>query len=215
MRIAEVAPDSKDPKSTGPPLQEEVKHDNEGNEGKTNLIINYLPQCLTDEEFCNISATGQSYGFSFIDYRGAGDAARAIESLNGLQVLNKSVQVSHARPGGETVKRAMLYIPGIPKFCAHDQAEECFANVGKILQFRIINDKSSASTEVAFVLYDFRQNAEAAMAKLTGNARPGATKPLVNQYAQPKTPRKDSAGSGVSRQVASAPNGAIGGGYQH
>ncbi|XP_077545366.1 ELAV-like protein 1 [Haemaphysalis longicornis] len=219
--------DSEDPKPTGPPLQEEVKQDNKGNEGKTNLIINYLPQCHTDKEFCNIfppigsieaskiahhKATGQSYGFGFIDYRDAGDAARALDSLNGLQVLNKTAQVSHARPGGETVYRAMLYVRGIPKDYAHERAEEVFANVGKILQFRVIKEKSSAGTEVAFVLYDFRQNAEAAMAKLAGTTLPDATEALVIQYAQPKTPRKESGVRGVPRQVASAHNDAMGGG---
>ncbi|XP_077551136.1 ELAV-like protein 1 [Haemaphysalis longicornis] len=219
--------DSEDPKPTGPPLQEEVKQDNKGNEGKTNLIINYLPQCLTDKEFCNIfapigpikaskiadhKATGQSYGFGFIDYRDAGDAARALDSLNGLQVLDKTVQVSHARPGGETVYRTMLYVCGIHKDYANEQAEEGFANVGKILQLRVIKDKCSAGTEVAFALYDFLQNSEAAMTKLAGTTLLDATEALVIQYGQPKTPRKESWGHGVPRQVASAHNDAMGGG---
>ncbi|KAH9361221.1 hypothetical protein HPB48_001579 [Haemaphysalis longicornis] len=211
-----MAPDIGDPKPTGPPL-EEVKQDNGGNWGKTNLIINYLPQCVTDQEFRRIftsigpitthktvrhKATGRSCGFGYIDYRDAGDAACAIESLNGLQLLDKRIKVPYARPGGETIKRAKLSIRGIPKDYPLEQAENVFANLQQLIQFPV-NDKSGAGNGVAFVLYDLRENAEAAMTKLTGTTLRGATESLVIKHAH---------ACGVPPQVISIPNGAMNGG---
>ncbi|KAL3189031.1 hypothetical protein MRX96_003177 [Rhipicephalus microplus] len=117
----------------------------EGHEGniQTNLIINCLPQDLTDEEFWGMftrigpiksskilrhKASGYSYGFGFVDYQRAGDAARAVESLNGFQLQNKKIKVAYARPSGQTTKHANLYIRGIPKHFPPEEVEKLFAD---------------------------------------------------------------------------------------
>ncbi|KAH9360719.1 hypothetical protein HPB48_020472 [Haemaphysalis longicornis] len=156
-------------------------------------------------------ATGHSYGFGFIDYQDAGDAARAIESLNGLQVLGKTIKVSYARPGGETIKHAELYIRGIPEDYPLEEAENVFANFGQLIQFRVVKDKSGSGSVIAFVLYDLRENAEAAMAKLTGTTLPGAREPLVIEYARSKFPWKERVARGPPREYISRPSGATGG----
>lgn len=43
------------------------------------------------------------------------DAARAIDSLNGLQIQNKRLKVSYARPSGEELKDTNLYITNLPR----------------------------------------------------------------------------------------------------
>ncbi|KAH9382274.1 hypothetical protein HPB48_013543 [Haemaphysalis longicornis] len=227
-----MAPITGNLKPTGTQVQPGVKHDNGGSQGKTNLIINYLPQCLTNDEFCSIFAsigpirswkivrqkgTGRSYGFGFIDYQDSGDAARAIESLNGLQVMNKRIKVSYARPGGEAIKGAKLYVRGVPKDYPPQQVERVFARFGQIIQLRIIKDRSDSPTGVAFVLYDFRENAEAAIRALTGTLLPGATQPLLVKYALPYWGKRQTpaGGLGAPRQPVSAPRGATGGGFNH
>jgi RNA recognition motif-containing protein len=141
------------------------------NEGKTNLIINYLPQNMTEKElysmfvtigpvescrvmkdfkvsfYCNARSicsyifyectfefkihyilfcichvhfvfllqTGYSYGFGFVNYSKAEDASRAIGTLNGLQVQNKRLKVSFARPSGEEIKETNLYVTNLPR----------------------------------------------------------------------------------------------------
>lgn len=224
-----MAPVTGDLKPSGTAEQQEVKQENGGNEGKTNLLINYLPQCLTEEEFRGIftfigpiksskivrqKATGRSYGFGFIDYQDAGDAACAIESLNGLQVLNKRIKVSYARPGGETIKNAKLYVRGIPKEHPPEQTEKMFARFGQIIQFRVIKNESGADNDVAFVLYDLHENAEAAMRALTGTTLPGADQPLVIKYAEPNC-KKQKPPAGALSQHSSTPQGATGGGYKY
>jgi len=38
--------------------------------------------------------TGQSLGYGFVNYKGAADAQKAINSLNGLRLQNKTIKVS-------------------------------------------------------------------------------------------------------------------------
>lgn len=43
------------------------------------------------------------------------DAAKAINQLNGLEVQNKRLKVSYARPSGEDIKDTNLYITNLPR----------------------------------------------------------------------------------------------------
>ena len=105
---------------------------------KTNLIVNYLPQTMTQEEirslfssigevescklirdkvtgekkmprttpisvyfeFCSVPPykrlfpfTGQSLGYGFVNYHNLDDASKAIQTLNGLRLQNKTIKV--------------------------------------------------------------------------------------------------------------------------
>ena len=78
-------------------------------EDRTNLIINYLPQAMTDMELYNIfsecgsivsakimrdKSSGYSFGYGFVQYEAPGSASVAIENLNGMQVApNKRIKV--------------------------------------------------------------------------------------------------------------------------
>lgn len=88
-------------------------------DAKTNLIVNYLPQNMTQDEvrglFGNIGelescklirnkATGQSLGYAFVNYTTCDEAEKAIATLNGLRVQNKTIKVSYARPSSESIK---------------------------------------------------------------------------------------------------------------
>lgn len=70
---------------------------------KKNLILHFILQ------------TGYSYGFGFVNYAKAEDAATAISTLNGLQVQNKRLKVSFARPSGEEIKETNLYVTNLPR----------------------------------------------------------------------------------------------------
>ncbi|GIX68660.1 hypothetical protein CEXT_512281 [Caerostris extrusa] len=97
---------------------------------QTNLIVNYLPQTLTDYEFKNLfqaigqvkackivrhKSTGYSYGFGFVEYGREADATKAIQTMNGLQLGNKKIKVAFSRPGGDNIKNANLYLRESPK----------------------------------------------------------------------------------------------------
>merc|ERR1711963_801204 len=77
---------------------------------KTNLIVNYLPQTMTQEEIrslfssigevesCKLirdkvtGVSGQSLGYGFVNYHRCEDAAKAIQTLNGLRLQNKTIK---------------------------------------------------------------------------------------------------------------------------
>lgn len=79
-------------------------------ESKTNLIVNYLPQTMTQEEIRSLFASigevescklirdkitaGQSLGYGFVNYHRAEDAEKAINTLNGLRLQNKTIKVN-------------------------------------------------------------------------------------------------------------------------
>ena len=80
-------------------------------EDRNQLFINYLPQAMRDKELFALFSTvdpvvlariarhkfsGYSYGYGFVDYRQPEDAAKAISSLNRMQVENKTLKVSYS-----------------------------------------------------------------------------------------------------------------------
>uniref|UniRef100_A0A1I7SRM5 ELAV-like protein 2 n=1 Tax=Bursaphelenchus xylophilus TaxID=6326 RepID=A0A1I7SRM5_BURXY len=84
-------------------------------ESKTNLIINYLPQTMSQDEVRSLFAsmgpiescklvrdktTGQSLGYAFVNYCNPDDASRARQSLNGLRLQNKTIKVPNSANGG-------------------------------------------------------------------------------------------------------------------
>ncbi|CAF3871101.1 unnamed protein product [Rotaria sp. Silwood2] len=151
---------------------------------RTNLIINYLPQTMTQDEikdlFGTIGAiescklvrdktTGQSLGYGFVNFIRIEDADKAVKTMNGLRLQNKTIKVSFARPSSETIKFANLYICGIPKQWTTKELENYFTSCGKIITSRILTDSNTgASKSVGFIRFDQRTEAEVAINKLNG-----------------------------------------------
>ena len=178
-----------------------------GEESPTNLIINYLPQILSDEEFRTIfnsigpiksakiirdKETGYSSGFGFIDYERAQDADRAIQALNGLQVQHKTIKVSKSRAGGENIKGANLYVSRLPVSWMETELSALFEPYGKIIQSKILVDlQTGVSKRVGFVLYSTRGEAEAAINALNGTTPVGCTEPLLIKFANDKSRKMD------------------------
>jgi len=175
---------------------------------KTNLIVNYLPQTMTQEEIrslfssigevesCKLirdKVTGQSLGYGFVNYQRQEDAAKAIQTLNGLRLQNKTIKVSFARPSSEAIKGANLYVSGLPKHMAQPDLERMFASCGAIITSRILCDNMSGGSKdgsvpgiskgVGFIRFDQRVEAERAIAKLNGSIPEGATEPITVKFA--------------------------------
>lgn len=124
-------------------------------DSKTNLIVNYLPQAMTQEEIrslfssigevesCKLirdKVTGQSLGYGFVNYLRPEDAEKAINTLNGLRLQNKTIKVSYARPSSEAIKGANLYVSGLPKSMTQLDLEGLFSPFGRIITSRILCD---------------------------------------------------------------------------
>lgn len=190
-------------------------------ESKTNLIINYLPQAMTQEEIRSLFSSigevescklirnkgasfpdalnhalqgGQSLGYAFVNYHRAEDAEKAISTLNGLRLQNKTIKVSFARPSSEAIKGANLYVSGLPKNMGQSELEGMFSAYGRIITSRILCDNSAVrpfggaevpgvSKGVGFIRFDQRSEAERAIQELNGSVPKGATEPITVKFA--------------------------------
>jgi ELAV like protein 2/3/4 len=142
-------------------------------DSKTNLIVNYLPQTMTQEEIrslfssigevesCKLirdKVTGksncQSLGYGFVNYVRPEDADKAISTLNGLRLQNKTIKVSFARPSSEAIKGANLYVSGIPKSMTQQELESLFTPFGRIITSRILCDNITGNKKNLIALVE-------------------------------------------------------------
>lgn len=206
---------------TQPPQQQNgttspASTESQGDENcsKTNLIVNYLPQTMTQEEIralfssigevesCKLirdkptgnlkSFSGQSLGYGFVNYKCSRDAEKAIHTLNGLRLQNKTIKVSIARPSCESIKGANLYISGLPKSLTQLDLEQMFSDCGEIITSRILYDQNTGlSKGVGFIRFDQRIEAERAIQKLNGTIPDGATEPITVKFANSPSSNKN------------------------
>nr|XP_057923960.1 ELAV-like protein 2 isoform X2 [Doryrhamphus excisus] len=168
-------------------------------ESKTNLIVNYLPQNMTQEELKSLFASigeiescklvrdkiaGQSLGYGFVNYVDPKDAEKAINTLNGLRLQTKTIKVSYARPSSASIRDANLYVSGLPKTMTQKELEQLFTQYGRIITSRILVDQvTGLSRGVGFIRFDRRVEAEEAIKGLNCQKPPGATEPITVKFA--------------------------------
>ncbi|XP_076975518.1 ELAV-like protein 3 [Tamandua tetradactyla] len=168
-------------------------------DSKTNLIVNYLPQNMTQDEFkslfgsigdiesCKLvrdKITGQSLGYGFVNYSDPNDADKAISTLNGLKLQTKTIKVSYARPSSASIRDANLYVSGLPKTMSQKEMEQLFSQYGRIITSRILVDQvTGVSRGVGFIRFDKRIEAEEAIKGLNGQKPLGAAEPITVKFA--------------------------------
>lgn len=200
----------------------------EPSDAKTNLIVNYLPQSMTQDELRSLFSSigevesaklirdkmgGHSLGYGFINYINPSDAERAISTLNGLRLQSKTIKVSFARPSSDTIKDANLYISGLPKSMTQKDVEDLFSQYGRIINSRVLVDQASGlSRGVSFIRFDKRSEAEDAIKALNGQKPAGASEPITVKYAANPNQAKNSQ---VMSQVYHTPNRRFGGPVHH
>lgn len=183
-----------------------------GNESRTNLIVNYLPQTMTEEEIRSLFSSvgevdsvklvrdktiifpdplnpgapkGQSLGYGFVNYAKAQDAEQAVNVLNGLRLQNKTIKVSFARPSSDAIKGANLYISGLPKSMTQQDLEAIFSSFGTIITSRILQNagNDSQTKGVGFIRYDTRDEAKRAIQAVNGTTPKGCTEPISVKFS--------------------------------
>uniref|UniRef100_A0A4X2KCZ7 ELAV-like protein n=1 Tax=Vombatus ursinus TaxID=29139 RepID=A0A4X2KCZ7_VOMUR len=170
---------------------------------KTNLIVNYLPQSMTQEEFRSLFAsvgkirsyrlmrdkmTGQSLGYGFINYVDPRDAEKAVCLLNRHQCPPKTIKVAYCRPHSSSIQDANLYISGLPKDMTEKELEQLFSPFGHIVASRILRDRvSGASWGVGFIRFNMKSEAEEAIKALNGQKPCSMVEPLTVKFAHHQT----------------------------
>lgn len=185
---------------------------NDSNENRTNLIVNYLPQTMTEEEIRSLFSSvgevesvklvrdksvvfpdplnpgapkGQSLGYGFVNYTKPQDADQAVNVLNGLRLQNKTIKVSFARPSSDAIKGANLYISGLPKSMTQQDLELIFSPFGTIITSRILQNagNDSQTKGVGFIRYDTRDEAKRAIQAVNGSIPKGCTEAISVKFS--------------------------------
>ncbi|XP_010792159.1 ELAV-like protein 2 isoform X2 [Notothenia coriiceps] len=168
-------------------------------DSKTNLIVNYLPQNMTQEELkslfgsigeiesCKLvrdKITGQSRGFGFVNYVDPKDAEKALNTLNGLRLQTKTIKVAYARPSSASIRHAKLCVRNLPRTMTKKELEQLFSQFGRIINSHILVDPvTSVSRGVGFIRFDRRVEAEEAIKGLNCQKPPGAAEPITVKFA--------------------------------
>lgn len=186
---------------------------NGSSETRTNLIVNYLPQTMTEDEIRSLFSSvgeiesvklirdksqvyidplnpqapskGQSLGYGFVNYVRPQDAEQAVNVLNGLRLQNKTIKVSFARPSSDAIKGANLYVSGLPKAMTQQDLEQVFAPYGQIITSRILQNAGSDNQTkgVGFIRFDKREEATRAIIALNGTTPNNCTDPIVVKFS--------------------------------
>ncbi|XP_055318319.1 sex-lethal homolog isoform X2 [Sitodiplosis mosellana] len=170
------------------------------NSAGTNLIVNYLPQDMTDRELyslfrhsgpiesCRVMRdfkTNYSFGYGFVNFVSEEGARQAIKTLNGITLRNKRLKVSFARPSSEDIKDTNLYVTNLPRNVTEDLIETIFGKYGNIVQKNILKDKISGKPRgVAFVRFNKREEAQEAISALNNVIPEGSSQPLTVRIAE-------------------------------
>ena len=150
---------------------------------KTKLIVNYLPQSMTDLEFKNLfatigplesfkilrdAATNYSFGYGFIDYQKPESAVKAISDLNGHRIANKTLRVAYSKAQGAS-RNLNLYVKGLGPRTDEEKLRSLFQPYGDIVTVKVVRDAGNNSKGFGFVLFKSKEQADASIRALQGH----------------------------------------------
>jgi len=169
-----------------------------------NLIVNYVPTTLTEEEFRGVfeqygelesaklmvdKMTKQSLGYGFVKYTTPENAHKAINELNGKTLQTKTLKVAYAKP---PIQYKNLYVSQMDPSITKEDLDALFSPYGKIVESRILLDKTTQTSKgVGFVHYETRAQAEAAANALNGTLLPNMSQPLRVKFANVMSEKKN------------------------
>jgi len=167
---------------------------------KRNLIVNYLPSNLTQDEvqrlFSRIGPvsncklirnfeSGQSLGYAFIEYPSENLALEAINTLDGTKMEGKTLKVSYARQSSPDIKNSNVYVAGLPDHVSENDLYTLFTPFGKIITHKLLTNSDKTSKGVGFVRYSLKSEAQNAIECMGGKVLDKCKTPLTVKLAIP------------------------------
>jgi len=169
----------------------------------TNLIVNYLPQTVDEDELSTLfSECGMieavkvirdgksqiSRGFAFVKFVDRESADKAMKKYTGFKMGRKTLRVSLSRPAGEETRETNLLIENIPESWDDDRLHQQFQVYGQIITHRVVKNMEGQSKCRAYVRYNLKAEAEDAITALSG-INIGGEDELVVRFADPPVVR--------------------------
>lgn len=171
---------------------------------QTNLIVNYLPSEMDQDEFKAFFAAvgeiesaalmknddGTSRCFGFVKYFESADADLALGTFDGYVLQGKKLKIRFARPGGSRAK-CKLFVGNLPVFWTDMHLKYTFEEFGEILELKVLRNDDGRSRRCGFVRYDIHHSAQRAIQARNGWTPSRASSPLRVHVAHPNA-RKQS-----------------------
>jgi len=170
-------------------------------EGGTNLIVNYIPANLNEDQlrhlfmgYGNVESvkivkekmTQRSLGYGFVKFTNENEANAAIEGLNGRHIENKTLKVAIAKPPGSE-HLCNLYVAGLEPHLTKDDLFTIFQSYGRVLESKVLVDRTTGTARgIGFVKFETPGEAEAATKALNNVTLAGTSKPLTVRVAEKK-----------------------------
>jgi polyadenylate-binding protein len=106
---------------------------------------------------------GKSHGYGFVHYETEEAAKQAIERVNGMQIGEKTVEVTlfvkrAEREDGSATNYTNLYVKNFPQDWDEDKVKEVFGKYGTITSSCVMNDNQSR--KFAFVNFETTESAQ-------------------------------------------------------
>jgi len=169
-------------------------------DAKRNLIVNYLPHSLSEEDVKELFSrdtvpskvrlmkdptTGHSLSYAFIEFPDEQSASLAISQIDGMKMQDKTIKVSYARKSSPQIKNTNIYISGLPQWVTDSDLLEIFTPYGEVVTHKLLTNQDKSSKGVGFVRYSYNHEAEKAIEAMNTKVLPNATNPLVVKVAIP------------------------------
>jgi len=186
----------------------------EEEEEQTNLIVNYLPQHVSEDRLRELFApfgelvhvklmldkvTQSSMGYGFVKFAKPESAAAAITAMNGRQMDQKKLRVGYSHPRTE----ANVYVGNLKPSVTKEQLEELFKRYGPIIECKILVDRDTGvSKGCGFVKFENVNHAKDAIAGSSGAELPDISlRPLTVKFARKhEKPHHGHFSGGMQRQ---------------
>ncbi|NXD46507.1 ELAV2 protein, partial [Copsychus sechellarum] len=137
-------------------------------DSKTNLIVNYLPQNMTQEELKSLfGSIGEIESCKLVRDKITGMLVLELSVSSFFQGANSEKdflitffsKVSYARPSSASIRDANLYVSGLPKTMTQKELEQLFSQYGRIITSRILVDQVTViHSKSISVLFFKKQN---------------------------------------------------------
>lgn len=163
----------------------------------TNLIINYLPPSLTEEDFLELFSLlgpivsfrmmknddGTPRGYGFVRFQYPAHARKAIQMYNGYELWGKRLKVAYTRTGGPR-ENCNIFTTNLPASWTTSTLFEKFGKFGEILEARILTDSHGRSRLCGFIRFDNTEAAVFAIEQFNMHVPVGAYRPIKVRLAR-------------------------------
>ncbi|KAF2074807.1 hypothetical protein CYY_003871 [Polysphondylium violaceum] len=119
---------------------------------------------------CRDTNTRRSLNYAYVNYYNAGDAERALDTLNNTPIRGKPCRIMWSQRDPSLRKSGVgnVFIKNLDKGIDHKALYDTFSAFGNILSCKVVTDDNNVSKGFGFVHYESQESADKAIEKVNG-----------------------------------------------